>query len=79
MTSRAWPGASAREVKRRRRLQGVGYVRLRVQVIGEAVRGRVLADRAFPLPSARYKAMFFPAKGAAGDRIDYGAAVSGEP
>jgi len=38
---------------------------------------RALADRALALSVARHKAVFFPEKGAAGDRIDYEAAVSG--
>ena len=36
-----------------------------------------LADRALALSVARHKAMFFPEKDSAGDRIDYEAAVSG--
>lgn len=38
---------------------------------------RALADRALALSVARHKAIFFSEKDAAGDRIDYGAAVSG--
>ena len=41
------------------------------------VADRALADRALALSVARHKAMFFPEKDAAGDRIDYQAAVSG--
>lgn len=41
------------------------------------VADRALADRTLALSVARHKAMFFPEKDAAGDRIDYEAAVSG--
>ena len=41
------------------------------------VADRALADRALALSVARHKAVFFPEKDAAGDRIDYKAAVSG--
>ena len=41
------------------------------------VADRALTDRALALSVARHKAMFFPEKDAAGDRIDYEAAVSG--
>ena len=41
------------------------------------VADRALADRALALSVARHKAVFFPEKDDAGDRIDYKAAVSG--
>ncbi len=41
------------------------------------VADRALADRGLALSVARHKAVFFPEKDAAGDRIDYKAAVAG--
>ena len=41
------------------------------------VADRALADRTLALSVARHKAMFFPEKDSAGDRIDYRASVSG--
>ena len=48
-----------------------------VRLDDAGVADRALADRALALSVARHKAIFFPEKDAAGERIDYEAAVSG--
>ena len=48
-----------------------------VRLDDSGIASTALADRGLAHSVARHKAMFFPEKGAAGNRIDYEAAVSG--
>ena len=48
-----------------------------VRLDDAGIAARALADRALARAVARHKAMFFAETDAAGNRIDYGAAVSG--
>ena len=64
-----------RERRRGERLSRHWHDLVRLDDAGVA--DRALADRVLALSVARHKTMFFPEKDAAGDRIDYEAAVAG--